>query len=94
MKTDYWKRLAGAARRAPNPSAEVPFGFETRVLAEWRAQRGAEESVPWARLLRGGLVCAGLIMLLSLAVNYQALREREPGSVAITDSVLRMTMLP
>jgi hypothetical protein len=50
--------------------------------------------LPWALLLRGALLCASLIMLLSVAMNYQTLREREPGSVAIADSVLRMSMLP
>lgn len=95
MKPDYWKRLADAARRAPQePPAEMPFGFDTRLVARWRARREGEESPPWAALLRGGLICAGVILLLSVVVNYQTLREREPGSVAIADSALRLSMLP
>lgn len=37
-----WKRLADAARRhqvADSPPAEMPFGFDTRVLAQLRPQR-------------------------------------------------------
>jgi hypothetical protein len=95
MKQDYWKRLADAARRAPpEPPAEMPFGFDTRLLARWRTRRRAEEPPPWAALLRGALICAGVILLLSVAVNYQTLKEREPGSVAIADSALRLSMLP
>ena len=95
MKPDSWTHLTMAARRAAaEPPAEMPFGFDTRVVAEWRSRREEEEFLPWTRLLRGALVCAGLILLLSLALNYQTFREREPGSVAIADSVLRMSMLP
>ena len=95
MRLDPWMRLANAARQAPSePPPDMPFGFDTRVLAQWRSRREAEETLPWALLLRGALVCASLLMLLSVAMNYQSLKEREPGSVAIADSVLRMSMLP
>ena len=95
MKIDFWDRLSAAARRAPEPpAADMPFGFDSRVVAEWRSSGGAEEWLPWARLLRGALVCASLIMLLSVAMNFHTLKERKPGSVAIADSVLRMSMLP
>ena len=95
MNRDFWNRLAEASRRAPAPlPAEMPFGFDSRVLAERRPRREGDELLPWTRLLRGALVCAGLILLLSVAMNYQTFRERQPGSVAIADSVLRMSMLP
>ena len=95
MKPDYWKRLAETAQRAPvEPAAEMPFGFDTRVLAGWQAQREGEEAVPWARLLRGALVCASLIMLLSLAMNFQSLKEGDPGPGAIADSAIRMSLYP
>ena len=95
MKPDYWERLAGAARRvAVEPAPEMPFGFDTRVIAAWQARREGEEPVPWARLLRGALVCASLIMLLSLAMNFQSLKEGDPGPVAIADSAIRMSLYP
>ena len=95
MKQDNWKRLARAARQAPaGAPAEMPFGFDTRVMEDWRIHRDDSESHPWTFLLRGALVCSGLIMILSVAMNYQSLQEREPGPVAITDSVIQTSMLP
>ena len=95
MKPDYWKRLAGMARCAPEePAPQMPFGFDTRVLADWQAQREGEELVPWARLLRGALACASLIMLLSLAMNFRSTKEGEPGPMAIADSAIRMSLYP
>ena len=95
MKPDYWNRLALAARCAPpEPAAEMPFGFDIRVLADRLVQSENEEAVPWARLLRGALVCASLIMLLSLAMNFQSVKERDPGPVAIADSAIRMSLYP
>ena len=76
MKPDFWKRLAAAARRAPpEPPAEMPFGFDTRMVAFWRGRQETEEALPWALLLRGALVCASLIMLLSVVMNYRTLKE-------------------
>jgi len=95
MKPDYWKRLADTARRVPvEPAPEMPFGFDTRVIADWRARREGEEAVPWARLLRGALVCASLIMLLSLAMNFQSWKQGDPSPATIADSAIRMSMYP
>ena len=95
MKPDKWNRLAAAARRAPaEPPAEMPFGFDTLVIADWRARRGDNEALSWTLLLRGALVCSALIMALSVAMNYRSLQEREPGADAIADSAIQMSMVP
>jgi hypothetical protein len=95
MKQDNWKRLARAARQAPAAApAEMPFGFDRCVMAEWRTQRDDSEALPWTFLLRGALACSALIMILSVAMNYQELQEREPGPIAIADSVIQTRMLP
>ena len=95
MKLDYWKHLAAMARQAPvEPLIEMPFGFDTRVVAAWRAQAEENESLPWALLLRGALVCSVLIVALTVAMNYQTLKEHEPTSLAIADSAIQLTMLP
>jgi anti-sigma-K factor RskA len=95
MKLDHWKRLAAMARQAPAaPPAEMPFGFDTRVIANWRAQADDGDSSLWVPLLRGALVCSVLIVALTVAVNYQTLKEREPTSLAIADSAIQLTMLP
>jgi len=95
MKPDFWAFLAAAARRAPAElPADMPFGFDMRVVAEWRPERAWEETFSGLAMLRVGLACAGVILLLIVAVNYHALNEREPGSVAMADSALRMSTLP
>ena len=95
MKLDYWKRLAAMARQAPAaPPAEMPFGFDTRVIAVWRTHADDEESSLWVPLLRGALVCSVLIVALTVAMNYQTLNEREPTSLAIADSAIQVSMLP
>jgi hypothetical protein len=95
MNPDYWKRLAAMARRAPAvPLAEMPFGFDTRTVAEWRAHAGDAESLPWIPLLRGALVCSILIVALTVAMNYRTLNQREPTSLAVADSAIQLTMLP
>ncbi|MBI4326794.1 MAG: hypothetical protein HY674_16260 [Chloroflexi bacterium] len=95
MKPDYWQRLAQAARLAPaRPAPPMPFGFDTRVLANWRAQRNRGEGLPWVFLLRAGVVGAALIMLVSLALNYQALQEEEPSARALANSAIQISMVP
>lgn len=95
MKPDYWQRLAQAARLAPAQlPPPLPFGFDTRVLANWRAQRDSGEGLPWVFLLRAGVAGAALIMLVSLALNYQALQEQEPSARALANSAIQMSMLP
>ncbi|MBI3849121.1 MAG: hypothetical protein HY298_02345 [Verrucomicrobia bacterium] len=64
-----WQVGAAAARKAPVPPLrEIPFGFATRVVALWRAQaRTVSPDVIWERLSLRALVCASVLLLLSLA---------------------------
>ncbi len=95
MKSNYWTRLIEAARQAPaRPAAHMAFGFDTRVIARWKSAAADPDGLPWIPFLRGALVCSTVIMLLSLAVNYQTSRETEPTAVAIADSALRISMFP
>ena len=96
MNADWWIRLLEAARRAPvEAPAEMPPGFDSRAMFAWRRRSDPEEEyLRWAHLLRGALVCASLILLLSLAVKYPAFSEREISSVAIANSALQLTSSP
>jgi hypothetical protein len=63
------KRLMRLANRAPSSSNEVPYGFSTRVVANWRAGAPCQEgtalqrifaTVSWASALV--IVCCGLFL--------------------------------
>jgi hypothetical protein len=103
MNPNYWNRLVHAARRAPaEASADMPFGFDARVISRWKTgARRAEDIWSGVWVLRGALVCSALIMLVSLLVNSDALSRRElagadtePAGIAIVNSALQITMAP
>lgn len=79
---DPWTKLARRARHELDTSpAEMPFGFDTRVLAAWRS--AAEETgldrdlLP---LLRRLVVAASAVLLFSLAVNLRSLTTPVPAA--------------
>lgn len=78
-------RLLRLAAHAPNePLTEMPFGFETRLLARWRAS-GHHEFLEIARLLRGVvLLSLGVIALVS-AGAYDELRQADDPGVPLTE---------
>ena len=62
-----WQIGAAKARQAPVPPLrEIPFGFAARVVAEWRS-RAASPDVIWERFSLRALVCASVLLLISLA---------------------------
>jgi hypothetical protein len=63
-------RLLRAARPAKEDApAEMPFGFDTRVVAQWRAQADAA-SLGMRRLLRRVGLAAVAIMIVAAAGAY------------------------
>lgn len=71
-------RLLRAAAAAPGTSpGEMPFGFDTRVLARWRAG-ATPELVAVGRLLRRVvLVSLGVIVLAGAGVFHELRRNDE-----------------
>ena len=64
-----WQIGAAQARQAPPPPmGEIPFGFATRVVAEWQARpRAVSPDAVWERFSLRALVCASVLLLISLA---------------------------
>ena len=94
-KYDPWARLCRAARPAgagPEATVPAPFGFDTRVLADWRAETSSDEWLLWKPALRGALVTAGLVAILSVGLSYFSQPEDDQSELAIADSVITMTM--
>lgn len=92
---DHLERLFKAAAQAPQVwPAEAPFALEIKAIRDWRALTAADESLFVVRLFRWAFVGACLMVLLSVAANYQALRESGPNVLSLADSAIKMSLLP
>ena len=80
-------RLLRSAAKAVEPSApEAPYGFETRVIALWRAGNGrANDSAELARFLRRIGAVAFAVLVLASAGAYQQFNENEERTAAQTN---------
>ncbi len=96
-------RLFRAASAAPNESLpeEMPFGFDTRVLANWRASRSSNGngSLEFARYFKriamAAVVvaaCAGTGAFWQLQQNDD-LDEATGGAYAMADSAIEANTL-
>ena len=69
-----------AAARAQRPSEEVPYAFETRILARLRAVPALDHCGFWARALWRAVAPCVIIMLLLGAVSLWAPASSPPAS--------------
>ncbi len=88
------RRLLKAAAAAPRVSGAVPFALETRVLAHWRSSPAEEAAEIPAGLFRWAVMAAGLVMLVSIALNYRAIETDPPSELAIADYAITMNLTP
>lgn len=86
--------LRSAAQGGEDLSPQTPFGFDTRVVALWRAgaANGTNSLVRFVR--RVALSAMGVIVIASAAALYQVNQERdddEPygNEFAIADNVIQ-----
>jgi len=80
--------LQSAARVPAAPGAEMPFGFDTRVLAQWRASRAADPFVILQMLRRVVFIALTLILLASAGAYREARHDDSTDEYAITDSAI------
>ena len=91
---DLDKLLRAAAAAPAEPVDEMPFGFDTRVVAQWRANRGG--GADWrsfAPMLRWIALGATAIVLSAGSAWWQVEREDEfeypaANTYAIADTVI------
>ena len=89
------QKLLAAAGQAPHAGpGPLPPDIEMRVLAAWRCGPARDEAAPLAALFRQALVCAGLVMLLSIGWNYLGSRGEAAGTLAVAHYELTVEMLP
>jgi hypothetical protein len=96
MKTPDIDRLLRSAARARQADAEVPFGFDTRVISGWRSGRAVRNDLAdLSRFLRraGAIACA--VLVIAAAAAYRQYREEArfaslaTNEYAIADSAIQ-----
>ena len=94
MRNENIDRLLRSAATSVDESfITMPFGFDTRVIAHWRASGG--ESNGLARLVRRvALLSAAIIMIGTAGTLREAIRSREVGEsfgnvFAIADAAIQ-----
>src|SRR6476469_7928502 len=76
MKTNELDRLFRSAAQANEPApAELPFGFDTRVLAAWRSGGVANDFAELSRFLRRAGVIACAVFVVAGAAAYRQYRD-------------------
>ena len=98
MSADKLDRLLRAAAKAPaEPAPEAPFGFDTRVLALARGEKGsAADAADLTRFLRRTGVIAFAVFALASVAAYRQFAEDatftapQTNEYAIADSAIQM----
>ena len=76
--------LRAAAEATSDQPNEMPFGFDTRVLAHWRAGLN-RDFVDVGRLLRRVVVLSLAVLALASAGAYHELRQADDFGDSLTD---------
>jgi hypothetical protein len=85
-------RAAGRARNEDPPAA--PFYLEIKVLARWRSTANGEESVLLPAVFRRAVVCACLLMVVSIGWNWWGTRGDDAGVAALANYEAKLQVLP
>lgn len=96
MRDPELERLLRAAANTEDSPPSVPFGFDTRVVAQWRAAGATTDNSYWelARLLQRVIVTAAAVTVLASAATYWQWDEEEnsgapfANAYALTDSAI------
>jgi hypothetical protein len=97
--SDIRRLLRAAAETVSDQPHKMPFGFETRVLADWRAGL-TRDFVDVGRLLRRVVLLSLAVIALAGAGTYHELRqsdnpdESNEDEYAIIDSAIGSALEP
>ena len=95
MKHQIDRLLRSAAQAGDEAPAEIPFGFDTRVVALWSRSRGTAKPNGIASLLRRvALLSAAVIAISTLAAVRELKQSREQSNdftneFAIVDTAIQ-----
>jgi hypothetical protein len=93
--TDVDRLLRSAAQTTEPLATDAPFGFDTRVVASWRAGNGgATDLADLSRFLRRAGVIASAVLVLAGAAAYRQYRDdatfaAPTNEYAIGDSMIQ-----
>jgi hypothetical protein len=87
MKAADLDRLLRSAADVSEPAAsEVPYGFETRVVALWRSSKnGGIDLTELSRLLRRAGVIASAVLILAGVAAYRQYRDETKFAALATN---------
>jgi hypothetical protein len=90
MKSRDIDRLFRSAAHASEPAAsEVPYGFETRVVALWRSgKNGKIDLAELSRFLRRAGVIASAVLILAGAAAYRQYRDETKFAALATNEYM------
>ena len=97
--SDLRRLLRAAAETVKDQPDEIPFGFETRVLADWRAGL-TRDFVDVGRLLRRVVLLSLAVIALASVGAYHELRqsddpdESNEDEYTIVDSAIGSALEP
>jgi hypothetical protein len=78
--------LRAAAAASEGLAAEMPFGFDTRVVALTQAERGANETWQFARLVRRIAIGAMVVTACASAAAYWQMNENDELGEPLTNA--------
>ncbi len=90
MKSRDIDRLFRSAAQAPEPATgEVPYGFETRVVALWRpGKNGKIDLAELSRFLRRAGVIASAVLIMAGAAAYRQYRDETKFAALATNEYM------
>ena len=81
--THAWSKLSRLAAQAPADTHEAPFGFASRIVAAWTADRREGRLATFERLTLRGMAVAMVILAGSAAIGYDTLTGVLTGEASL-----------
>jgi hypothetical protein len=96
MKNELpWEKLTHLARQAQRAeSPDAPYGFATRVAAQWAAAEPITLANVWEFLSLRSLAFAALLMVASVGINFDVLNGDWSKELAMTDAAISDVLEP
>ena len=89
-----WNKVAQLAAAAPADAADAPFGFASRVVTAWQANRRETTLAAFEWLTLRGLAVALLIFAGSAAFGFETVSEVFTGETSVVSGWVDMLSLP